>query len=116
MRNGRAPENSYGNGKNHEFVNWGAKAGATYKIDGRNNIAAHVYYGTKAPEFNYAYVSPRIKDDVITPTSRAARYCRATSATHGATTTSRVLSRDSGPNCATRPSAPRSTTTSTALS
>jgi hypothetical protein len=66
MRNGRAPENSYGNGKNHEFVNWGAKAGATYKIDGRNNIAAHVYYGTKAPEFNYAYVSPRIKDDVIT--------------------------------------------------
>ena len=66
MRNGRAPENSYGKGVRHEFDNAGIKAGATYKIDGRNNITAHAYYGTKAPLFDQAYVSPRIKDDAIT--------------------------------------------------
>ena len=66
MRNGRAPENSYGKGLRHEFDNAGVKAGATYKIDGRNNITAHAYYGTKAPQFDQAYVSPRIKDDAIT--------------------------------------------------
>lgn len=65
MRNGRAPENSYGKGELHEFDNAGVKAGVTYKIDGRNNIAAHAYYGTKAPLFDQAYVSPRIKDDAI---------------------------------------------------
>ncbi len=66
MRNGRAPENSLGKGKSHSFVNYGFKAGVTYKINGRNNIVAHAYYGTKAPQYNNAYVSPRIKDDVIT--------------------------------------------------
>ena len=65
MRNGRAPENSYGKGVTHEFVNAAFKAGATYKLDGRNNFQAHIYYGTRAPLPNNAYVSPRIKDDVI---------------------------------------------------
>jgi len=64
MRNGRAPENSYGKGKRHDFVNVAFKAGALYKLDGRNNFAAHIFYGTEAPLPNYAYVSPRIKDDV----------------------------------------------------
>ena len=66
MRNGRAPENSYGKGEMHKFVKWGAKASGTYKIDGRNTITAHAYYGTRAPLSYNAYVSPRIKDDVIT--------------------------------------------------
>lgn len=66
MRNGRAPENSYGKGVLHEFDNAGVKVGATYKIDGRNNVSGHFYYGTKAPLFDQAYVSPRIKDDAIT--------------------------------------------------
>ncbi|MGM9804095.1 MAG: carboxypeptidase-like regulatory domain-containing protein [Muribaculaceae bacterium] len=66
MRNGRSPENSYGKGELHEFDNAGVKAGATYKLDGRNNFSAHAYYGTKAPLYDQAYVSPRIKDDAIT--------------------------------------------------
>ncbi len=65
MRNGRAPENSLGKGRHHEFINVAFKAGATYKPDGRNAITAHVYYGTHAPLPYNAYVSPRIKDDVI---------------------------------------------------
>lgn len=65
MRNGRSPENSYGKGKKHEFVNAAIKAGATYKLDGRNLFTAHVYYGTRPPLPNNAYISPRTKDDVI---------------------------------------------------
>ncbi|MBO4870725.1 MAG: TonB-dependent receptor [Muribaculaceae bacterium] len=65
MRNGRSPQNSYGKGKVHEFVTAGFKAGATYKLDGRNNFSAHIYYGTHAPLPNYAYISPRTKDDVV---------------------------------------------------
>lgn len=66
MQNGRAPQNSLGKGERHNFVNWGVKGGLLYKLDGRNNFALHAYYGTKAPLSYNAYVSPRIKDDVIT--------------------------------------------------
>lgn len=66
MRNGRAPENSYGKGDTHKFVNFRLKAGAVYKLDGRNSFSAHAFYGTVAPRPYNAYISPRIKDDVIT--------------------------------------------------
>lgn len=66
MRNGRAPENSYGKGERHNFDNAGVKAGITYKLDGRNNFVIHGNYETRAPLPDYAYVSPRIKDDAIT--------------------------------------------------
>ncbi len=65
MRNGRAPENSYGPGKRHTFDNAAFKAGATYKINGRNYIVAHASYGTRAPMPDQAYVSPRVKDTAI---------------------------------------------------
>ncbi len=66
MRNGRAPLNSYGRGLTHRFDNAGIKAGATYKLDGRNYFQAHAAYESRAPLSEYAYISPRIKDDVIT--------------------------------------------------
>ena len=65
MRNGRAPENSYGKGESHTFNDGGLKAGATWKIDGRNFITANALYETHAPYFGNAYISPRIKDDII---------------------------------------------------
>ena len=65
MRNGRAPENSYGAGKRHTFDDAAFKAGATYKINGRNYITAHAAYGTRAPLPDYSYISPRIKDTSI---------------------------------------------------
>ncbi|MBR6283741.1 MAG: carboxypeptidase-like regulatory domain-containing protein [Muribaculaceae bacterium] len=65
MRNGRAPENSYGRGQKHEFVNAAFKAIATYKLNGRNNFVMRIYYGTHAPLPNNAYISPRTKDNVI---------------------------------------------------
>lgn len=65
MRNGRAPENSKGSGETHRFDNGAFKVGATYKLDGRNFFTAHAAYETRAPRFEYAYVSPEIKDRVI---------------------------------------------------
>lgn len=65
MQNGRAPENSYGNGKSHTFNTGALKAGVTYKIDGRNYITAHFGLGNRAPLPYDAYVSPRTKDDAV---------------------------------------------------
>ena len=65
MRNGRAPENSYGKGKGHHFFTYGAKAGITFKLDGRNSFTGHAFYGTEAPRPYDAYISSRVKDDVI---------------------------------------------------
>lgn len=66
MQNGRAPENSYGSGQRHTFDNAAIKAGATYKLNGRNYFVAHAAYGTRAPLPDNAYVSPRIKDTAVT--------------------------------------------------
>lgn len=65
MRNGRAPENSLGTSKTYRFVTGRAKAGATYKIDGRNYLMAHAEYGTNAPLIESVFISPRINDKVI---------------------------------------------------
>ncbi|MBR3451429.1 MAG: TonB-dependent receptor [Muribaculaceae bacterium] len=65
MRNGRAPENSYGKGDAHRFLTYGAKAGITFKLDGRNSFTGHAFYGTEAPRPYDAYISSRTKDDVI---------------------------------------------------
>ena len=65
MQNGRAPFNSYGNGKTHTFNTGALKAGVTYKIDGRNYITAHFGLGNRAPLPYDAYVSPRTKDDAV---------------------------------------------------
>ncbi|MDE7443820.1 MAG: TonB-dependent receptor [Muribaculaceae bacterium] len=65
MRNGRAPRNSYGKGEIHRFDNGAIKAGATYKIDGRNFLIVHGEYETRAPLIDKAYIAPRIKDDAV---------------------------------------------------
>ncbi|MBD5304212.1 MAG: TonB-dependent receptor [Bacteroides sp.] len=65
MQNGRAPENSLGTGTHHSFDNAALKAGATYKLDGRNYFTAHASYGTRAPMPDYSYVSPRTKDESV---------------------------------------------------
>lgn len=65
MRNGRAPENSYGAGKTWWFIDPSLKAGGAYNFDGRNKIYANVLAETRAPLPNGAYVSERIKDTRI---------------------------------------------------
>lgn len=65
MRNGRAPDNSYGKGSTHTFGDVAGKLGAIYKLDGRNFIIANASYETRSPLPYNAYVSPRIKDTRI---------------------------------------------------
>ncbi|MDE6612148.1 MAG: TonB-dependent receptor, partial [Muribaculaceae bacterium] len=65
MRNGRAPQNSKGRSEMLRFDNVMAKAGATYKIDGRNQITGHIEYGTRAPLFDQVFIAPRVKNTVV---------------------------------------------------
>lgn len=65
MRNGRAPENSYGKGDVHSFVSQGAKLGLAYKLSGRHIINGNISYATQPPIAYDAYLSARIKDNVV---------------------------------------------------
>lgn len=65
MRNGRAPLNSLGNSSTSQFDNAGVKAGATYKLDGRNFFTAHISYGTRAPLADQAFIAPRVKNTLV---------------------------------------------------
>lgn len=65
MRNGRAPNNSYGKGKEHRFGDVALKAGGKYKLTGRHILAFNAAYETRAPLPYNAYLSPRIKDNEV---------------------------------------------------
>ncbi|MDE5652869.1 MAG: TonB-dependent receptor, partial [Muribaculaceae bacterium] len=65
MRNGRFPESSKGKGETHNFLDGAFKAGATWKINGRNYIVGHFGIGSRAPMINNAYVNARIKDEAV---------------------------------------------------
>lgn len=65
MQNGRFQENSYGDSEKHNFFNYGLKGGLTYKLTGRHYITANTAYITRAPYFRDAYISSRVRDEVI---------------------------------------------------
>ncbi len=65
MRNGKFPDNSYGNSKKLDFLDYGAKTGVVFKVNGRNFIQGHAAYLTQAPTFRNVYVSPRTRDNTI---------------------------------------------------
>ena len=68
MRNGRAEAQgviSYGQGKVWYSADPSLKAGATYKIDGRNRLSLNVIAETRAPQIDNAYISQRIKDTAV---------------------------------------------------
>jgi hypothetical protein len=65
MRNGRYPENSFGDGTKHNFTDYAVKAGATYKITGRHFVEANVTRMTRAPFIRNSYLSARVRDEVV---------------------------------------------------
>jgi len=65
MRNGLFPEDSYGDSDKNNFMNYGAKAGATYKITGRHYLSVNAMYQTKAPTFRDSYLSDRTRDQIV---------------------------------------------------
>ncbi|MFN8265161.1 MAG: TonB-dependent receptor [Chitinophagaceae bacterium] len=60
--NGLFPKNSFGVTKINSFTNYSVKAGATYKINGRNYLYVNGAYMTRAPFFENVYLSPRTRD------------------------------------------------------
>jgi len=52
-------------GYTHHFIDPAIKAGATYKIDGRNQIKINAIAETKAPLARDAYISPRVHDRAV---------------------------------------------------
>ncbi len=65
LRNGKFPENSLGDSEKQDFINYSAKAGITFKIDGRNYIYANGAALTRPPEARIAYASPRNQDQLV---------------------------------------------------
>ncbi len=63
-RNGRFPDDSFGESEKQHFTNYGLKGGVTYKLDGRNYFFANAAYLTRAPILRNAYVSPRTRDQL----------------------------------------------------
>jgi hypothetical protein len=65
LQNGRFPDNSLGDSERNNFHNYGAKAGATYKITGRHAVSSNINYHTRAPFARNSFISPRTRDQVI---------------------------------------------------
>lgn len=65
MRNGRFPDNSYGDSDKNNFLNYGVKGGATYKLSGRHYFDVNAGYQTRAPYFRNSYISSRVRDHVV---------------------------------------------------
>ncbi|HSW67621.1 MAG TPA: TonB-dependent receptor, partial [Bacteroidales bacterium] len=65
MRNGRFPENSYGESSRHIFYDYAFKGGATWKITGRHFLEGNLAYITRAPNMRNVFMSPRTRDHVV---------------------------------------------------
>ncbi|MBP8823532.1 MAG: TonB-dependent receptor plug domain-containing protein [Flavobacteriales bacterium] len=59
------PENSFGPSEKQSFLHGGVKAGAVYKISGRQYITANAAFLTNAPTARAAFLSPRTRDAVV---------------------------------------------------
>ncbi|WP_439129887.1 carboxypeptidase-like regulatory domain-containing protein [Polaribacter sp.] len=64
-QNGRFENNSLGKSKKLDFTNFGAKAGATYKITGRHLIDANVAFVTNAPTIRNSFANSRENNFVV---------------------------------------------------
>lgn len=65
MQNARAVGNSFGDSEKLSYNTWGAKAGVTYKANGRNYLYLNGFYGTHAPQFRDVFLSPRTRNSIL---------------------------------------------------
>lgn len=63
-RNGLFPNSSFGDSKKSDFVNVTAKAGITYKLNGRNYFFINGAYLTNPPFFENVFISQRTRNDL----------------------------------------------------
>lgn len=65
MRNGRFPDNSFGESEKQGFLGYGLKGGIIGKVTGRHFITLNAAHIVRAPSSNNAYLSPRVRDAVV---------------------------------------------------
>lgn len=63
MRNGLAPNNSYGKGGTAYFLDGGAKAGANVDLGRGNNLVLSLSYEAKSPTARTAFIAPQVNND-----------------------------------------------------
>ncbi|MBQ9667451.1 MAG: TonB-dependent receptor [Prevotella sp.] len=66
MRNGLAPDNSYGKGKTAKFLDGGVKMGIQHELAPGNMVTMGVGYELKAPLARNAFSAPQINNDFTT--------------------------------------------------
>ena len=66
MRNGLAPENSFGKGKTAKFLDGGAKMGIQHELCAGNMVTMGVGYELKAPQARNAFSAPQVNNDFTT--------------------------------------------------
>ncbi|MFZ9475243.1 MAG: hypothetical protein ACO28K_08985 [Bacteroidia bacterium] len=63
--NGKFPTTSKGSSNLLELINYGAKAGITYKISGKQFLTANTLWQTRSPEAQNIFLSPRSRQDMV---------------------------------------------------
>ena len=64
-KNGRFENSSFGESEKLNFTTYGVKAGATYKLNGRNLINANVAYLTQAPITRNSFSNSRENNNIV---------------------------------------------------
>jgi hypothetical protein len=65
FKNGKFPITSYGKGEKQDFLTYGFKGGATYKLSGRHLINVNGGYMEKAPTVNASYANSRVSNELV---------------------------------------------------
>jgi hypothetical protein len=61
---GLFPDNSLGKSEKQEFLTYGLKGGATYKVTGRHFLYANGFLSTRAPFMRNSFTRPRVTNDI----------------------------------------------------
>ena len=65
VQNGLFPTNSLGDSKKVSLFNYALKAGAQYKINGKNYLYLNVSTKTVAPNFRNTFISPNTRNNLV---------------------------------------------------
>lgn len=65
VRNGKFPDHSQGDSETQSFMEYQAKGGITYKINGRNYLLANAMVQARAPFAREAFISPRTRNEPL---------------------------------------------------
>jgi hypothetical protein len=65
FKHGSFPDNSLGDSPKFNYLNYGAKAGIVYKMNGRNYLYTNGYMGTQAPQFRDIFKAPRTRNSIF---------------------------------------------------